>query len=83
MANQQQHQVWVKKLNSKKSTRGTSVYDAVIQDYRKQNSPRAREGKIIATLENWRLLHQLSGRQVKAMDFQLCYRTSAIPSIKT
>ncbi|MBC6491295.1 hypothetical protein ACFSQD_13945 [Flavihumibacter stibioxidans] len=73
MADQQRHQEWVKKLSNKKSTRGTSVYHAVIQDYMKRNSPKAREEKVIAALENWHLLHWLSDRQMKGMDFLLRY----------
>lgn len=74
MADEQLKKAWKKKLDNHKSTRGMSVYHAAIQDYMRQNSPKAKEREVQAILEKWRVKYQLSGRQLQGLDFFLRYQ---------
>lgn len=65
---------WEKKIRDNKSTRGTTVYHAAIQQYMKQNSPKSREREVKALLEKWQAVYPLSERQVRGLDFFLRYK---------
>lgn len=73
MADETLKRDWEKMIRNNKSTRGTTVYHAAIQQYMKQNSPKAREKEVKSLLEKWQAAYPLSARQVRGLDFFLRY----------